>query len=172
MTDLPTGASVSAMTHRVRLSLSAVVLAMLVPLGGGPAAAAPECAPYCDATTTRIANRLHGHGHAGWLATVLEQYGYEGRRWAEITRIPGGHGKRYVGIIHVPVGNSAAVRRALGGFWFARKGTSFVLPLVTQTDTRGGTAKAYRTASKWAARRLGSGWRVVAPVTEPRQRPS
>lgn len=155
------------MSSRVRLTLCAVVLALLVPLGGSPAAAAPECAPYCDATTTRIATRLGGPGHDGWLATVLDQYGYEGRRWAEITRIPGGHGKRYVGIIHVPAGNAAAVRRALAGFWFARKGTAFVLPLVTHNDTRGDTARAYRTASKWAARRLGRGWGVVAPVTEP-----
>ncbi|UUZ59925.1 hypothetical protein [Nocardioides sp. B-3] len=98
---------------------------------------------------------------------MLDQYGYEGRRNAEISRIPGGHGKRYVGIIHVPAGNAAAVRRAMGGFWFARKDRAFVLPLVTQYDTQGGTGEAYRTASTWAARQLGKGWEVVAPATEP-----
>lgn len=158
------------MTNRVRLALCAVVLALLVPLGAAPAVAAPECAPACNATTTRIANRLEaprlaGSEHTGWLATVLDQYGYEGRRWAEITRIPGGHGKVHVGIIHVPAGRASAVRRALGGFWFARKGRAFVLPLVTQYDTRGGTTRPYRTTSKWVARRLGAGWSAVAPAT-------
>lgn len=160
------------MTNRLRLAVCAVVLALLVPLGGAPAAAAPECEPACNATTTRIANqlvvpRLAGDDHTGWLATVLDQYGYEGRRWAEITRIPGGHGKSHVGVIHVPVGRAAAVRRALGGFWFARKGRAFVLPLVTQYDTRGGVGEPYRTASEWAARRLGAEWGVVAPSTQP-----
>lgn len=152
------------MTNRARLALCALALAVLVPLGvGSPAASAPACEPYCDDTTTRIANRLDGHGHGAWLATVLDQYGYEGRRWAEITRIPEGHGKRFVGVIHVPAGKARAARRALQGWWFAKKGTAFVLPLVTKYDTQGGTGVKHRTATRWAVRRLGKGWRVVAP---------
>lgn len=148
-----------------RVALAAFVLAfVLLPLGAAsPANAAPVCEPYCDDTTTRIANRLDGRGHGGWLATVLDQYGYEGRRWAEITKIPAGHGKRYVGVIHVPAGNGPAVHRALKGWWFAQRRNAFVLPLVTATDTQGGAGIAYRTTTRWAVRRLGNDWRVVSP---------
>ena len=110
------------MPTRIRLTVCAIAFAVLAPLGGGPpAAAAPVCEPYCDDTTTRIANRLNGHGHGAWLATVLDQYGYQGRRHAEITRIPAEHGKRFVGVIHVPAGKARQARRALFGWWFVRR---------------------------------------------------
>jgi hypothetical protein len=145
---------------KIVISLVAA-LALLVPIA--PAAGAPVCEPYCNDTTTRIANRLNGHGHGAWLATVLDQYGYHGRRHAEITRIPAGHGKRFVGVIQVPDGNARKARRALLGWWFAQKRTMFVLPLVTKYDTQGGTGVRFRQASKWAVRRLGAGWVVVKP---------
>lgn len=151
------------MTLRTRIVACLVALA-LSPVGlASPAGAAPVCEPYCDDTTTRIANRLDGHGHGGWLATVLDQYGYHGRRWAEITRIPAGHGKRYVGVIHVPAGKGQRVHRALKGWWFAQRRNAFVLPLVTRYNTQGGTNLKHRTATRWAKRRLGSGWKVVSP---------
>lgn len=151
------------MVTRLGLVAGLLVLALLPVAAVPPAGAAASCEPYCDGTTTRIANRLHGHGHGAWWATVLDQYGYHGRRWAEITRIPAGHGKRFVGVIHVPAGNAPAAHRALKGWWFAQRRTAFVLPLVTKYDTQGGVGTRYRTASRWAARMLGRGWRVVAP---------
>lgn len=153
------------MTNRARLVAPALALTLLLPLGVGvgSASAAPVCEPYCNNVTTRIANQVNGRGHGGWLATVLDQYGYHGRRWAEITLIPKGHGKRYVGVIHVPSGNGQKVHRALKGWWFARKHNKFVLPLVTRYNTQGGSRRKFRKASYFAKRRLGDGWRVVAP---------
>jgi hypothetical protein len=151
------------MSGRIPLAAWLLSLALLPLAAAAPAAAAPICEPYCDDTTTRIANRLNGYGHGGWLATVLDQYGYHGRRWAEITRIPAGHGKRFVGVIHVPAGKGPKVHRALKGWWFAQRRNAFVLPLVTKYDTQGGSRVKYRTATRWAVQRLGKGWRGVAP---------
>jgi hypothetical protein len=154
---------VVVMTNRARAAALVLALALLMPLGVGSASAAPVCEPYCNDTTTRIANRIDGRGHGAWLATVLDQYGYHGRRWAEIARIPAGQGKRSVGVIHVPAGKGPKVHRALKGWWFAQRRNKFVLPLVTSTDTRGGSRVKFRTAARYAARKLGKGWRVVAP---------
>ena len=123
-------------------------------------ARAASCSPYCDATTVRVANRLGGRGHGGWLATTLDDGGYHGRRWAEIDQVSAGHGKRFVGVIHVPPGKAAKVRAALSDVWIAQRGTVFVLPLVTRDDTRGGAGSNYRKTARWAAARLGQGWVV------------
>jgi hypothetical protein len=116
-----------------------------------------------DSTTAQIADRLDGTHRSGWVATVLDRSGYPGKRHAEIVRIPSGHGKRWVGIIHVPTGNAAQALHALLGSWFARSGTRFVLPLVTKADAQGCRNSACRTSSRWAVRRLGAQWVVVAP---------
>ncbi|GAA0977420.1 hypothetical protein ENKNEFLB_02117 [Nocardioides aquaticus] len=129
----------------------------------GPAAAAPGCEPYCDDRTTAVANQLDGRGHGAWLATTLEDGGYNGRRRAEITKIPDGHGKRYVGVIHVPAGKPGKVRRALSGSWYAQRRTVFVLPLRTRYDTRGAANAKHREAAQWAARRLGGSWVARRP---------
>jgi hypothetical protein len=103
---------------------------------------------------------LHGTHRGGWLATVLDQYGYHGKRHAEIVRVHG-QPKRWVGIIHVPAGKARAVHRALNPhFWLAERGTAFVLPLVSHTMTNGGSTWRYYDTAKWAARKLGAGWRV------------
>jgi hypothetical protein len=127
------------------------------------AARADGTKPYGDNTTAHIADRLRGTHRGGWLATVLDEGGYAGRRHAEEVKIPAGHGRRWVGIIHVPSGNAARARAALAGVWFAQRGTRFVLPLQSSTYTNGGAGDAYRVASKWAVRRLGDGWALVAP---------
>lgn len=136
---------------------------LLLALSGSPVAAHPSCEPACNDATTRVANRIDGKGHVGWLATTLDINGYEGKRWAEITRIPPGHGKRNIGIIQVPKANTAQARKALKGSWLARKGNLFVLPLVTKYATDGGTGSNFQTAAEWAASKLGTGWKVVAP---------
>lgn len=94
---------------------------------------------------------------------MLDQYGYHGRRWAEIDRIPAGHGKGSVGIIHVPAGKGHKAHRALKGWWFAQRRNAFVLPLVTKHNTQGGAGTKYRTTARWAVRKLDDGWRVVRP---------
>lgn len=149
--------------RRLVFALFLVLLPLVGVVGGSPASAVPSCEPYCNGATSRVVNRLEGSGHGPWLATVLDQYGYEARRWAEITRIPGGHGKRHIGVIHVPEGHARGARRALDRFWFAKKGRTFVLPLVTATRTQGGRGAPYGVASRWAARRLGDGWQVNRP---------
>lgn len=148
----PTGAPASAETPASAQSSGVSAMRAAVP-----------CAPYCDKTTFRTANRLRGRGHGGWLATTLDSGGYGGRRWAEINRIPAGHGKFHVGIIHVPAGNAFRARSALSGARFAQRGTVFVLPLVTRNYTDGAAGPAYRRTAQWAARRLGAGWVVRAP---------
>jgi hypothetical protein len=147
------------MKIRATLAVLAVIVTAVV-------VAAPTNAdttePYGDNATARIADRLHGKQRGGWLATTLDIGGYHGKRHAEVVKIPAGHGKRWVGIIHVPSGNAAKARRALAGAWFAQNGTRFVLPLRAQYYTDGGPGQRFRTAARWAARRLG-GWKVVAP---------
>jgi hypothetical protein len=139
----------------------ALVLAATV-LGGG-AATADGTKPYGDDVTAHIADRLNGTKRIAWLATTLDIGGYSGRRHAEEAKIPAGHGRRWVGIIHVPSGKAAEAHRALAGVWFAQRGRSFVLPLWSSTNTDGGAGDTFRTASRWAAKRLGTGWIVVAP---------
>lgn len=145
------------------MTACALASALALSVGPGTAAAAPECEPYCNDATSRTANRIDGRGHGAWLATVLDQYGYEGRRWAEITYVPAGHGKRSIGVIQVPAGKARQARRALDGWWFAQNGRTFVLPLVSRTDTRGGTGVAFKTAARWTERKLGAGWVVRTP---------
>jgi hypothetical protein len=119
--------------------------------------------PYGDNVTGHIANVLHGRHRGGWLATTLDIGGYHGKRHAEEIKIASGHGRRWVGVIHVPAGNGNKAARALSGSWFARNGTRFVLPLVSSTATDGGAGSTFRTAAKWAVRRLGGGWHTVSP---------
>src|SRR5205085_7889085 len=64
-------------------------------------AEADSTKPYGDNVTGSIANRLHGTHRGAWLATVLDEGGYSGRRHAEIVKIADGHGRRWLGIIHV-----------------------------------------------------------------------
>jgi hypothetical protein len=144
---------------------------MLVGLTAVLSAAAPtvvanadadHTAPYGDAATDAIADRLDGRDRSPWLATTLDIGGYGGRRHAEIVEIPAGHGKRYVGIIHVPDGKTRKAHDALAGAWFAQKGTKFVVPLRSSTWTDGYPGQRYQRAARWAANRLG-GWRLVAP---------
>lgn len=149
--------------------LAAAVAAITVSFGFAPASAdADTTAPYGDAATDSIADRLHGRARGGRLATTLDccgQYDYYGRRHAEIVKIPDGHGKRWVGIIHVPGGRARAVHRVLvdRDAWFAQNGTRFVLPLKNQYDTSGDSTRAHRRAAAWAVKRLGDRWRLVAP---------
>lgn len=145
---------------RERLGGLIAALALVVPLTALPAAASANCAPYCDQVTKKITRDLNGTGHAAWFATVLDSGGYHGRRHAEITRIPRGHGKRYVGVIHVPAGKAKKVHRALADYWFAQRKTMFVLPLTTKYDTSGGTSSKHVKTARWAARRLGTGWKA------------
>lgn len=142
---------------------SILIAASLAVAAAPPSQAAPRCRPYCDSFTTRVANRIDGRGHGAWLATVLDQYGYDGRRWAEITRIPRGHGTRAVGVIHVPDGRAADARAALDGFYFAQRGTVFVLPLASDTNTSGGTGERFGQAARFAVRKLGEGWNLRTP---------
>ena len=151
------------MTTRAFVAALGLLVSLLVGGVSAPAQAAAGCKPYCSKATIHTANRLDGKGHRGWLATELDSNGYRGKRWAEIDRIPPRHGKRYVGIIQVPKQNAAKARRALAGSWFAKRGNLFVLPLVTQYDTRGASGAKYKTTARWAAKRLGKGWKVVAP---------
>lgn len=119
------------MLRRLALVCS-LVLVLLVPMGGVTASAAPGCKPYCNDTTSRIAKRIKGKGHDAWLATTLDIGGYHGKRWAEITRIPAGHGKRNIGVIHVPKRKAKKARAALSGVYFAQRGGRFVVPLKTK----------------------------------------
>ena len=151
------------MNTRTVLACLLLTVAVVVVGPSATAAQADGTKPYGDNFTAHIADRLHGTHRIGWLATVLEDGGYTGSRHAEQVKIPAGHGKRWVGIIHVPAGNAAQARAALAGVWFAQRGTKFVLPLQSSTYTNGGTADAYRLTAKWASRRLGDGWVLVAP---------
>lgn len=146
-------------SKRVATALAAVVGVGLTALP----AHADHTKPYGDDVTGHIANVLHGTHRGAWLATVLDDGGYHGKRHAEEIKIAAGHGRRWVGVIHVPTGNAARARRALKGVWFAELGTRFVLPLRSNTYTNGGTGSTYRTAAKWAAKRLQHGWHTVSP---------
>jgi hypothetical protein len=150
----------AVMPMRAHLVGYIATLALVGPLGALPGTASAGCAPYCDKVTKKIARELNGNGHGAWLATVLDDGGYQGRRHAEITRIPKGHGKRYVGVIHVPAGKAKRAHRALMDHWFAQRQTEFVLPLVTRYDTRGGAGARYKKTARWAKNRLGIGWKV------------
>lgn len=119
--------------------------------------------PYGDRATAHVADVLHATNRGGWVATTRDINGYSGRRHAEEVKIPTGHGKRWVGIIHVPSGKGGAAASALSGTWFARKGTQFVLPLRSSTDTDGCAGDTCKVAAQWAKRRLGAGWILVAP---------
>ena len=145
-----------------KIILGLVAAAATLGLAVGPAHA-DSTEPYGDDVTGSIANQLHGTHRGAWLATVLDQGGYHGRRHAEVIKIPDGHGTRWAGVIHVPAGNAARVRHALAGQWFAKRGTRFVLPLRSSTWTSGGSGARYHNAAKWADRTLGSGWKVDAP---------
>lgn len=127
-------------------------------LGGGDGTR-----PYGDAATAQVADRIDGTHRVPWLATTLDDGGYAGGRHAEIVKIRSGHGKRYLGIIHVSAGKAAKAREALAGAWCAQRGTRFVLPLRSSTWTSGYPGARYKAAARWAARRLGSGWHLVAP---------
>lgn len=144
--------------HRLLTALALLLTLTLVP-------AAPAQAWGGDRVTNAIADKLRATNRGGWLATTLDDGGYHGRRTAQIVRIPAGHGKRWVGIIRVPAGNGGAAARALDGVWFTRNGTRFVLPLVSQYDTRGAAGLGAKTAASWARNRLGAGWVVYAPAT-------
>lgn len=150
---------------RAHVSVAALTAALL-PLGAfaaGPATAAPSCEPYCDDATSRVANTIGGRGHGAWVATTLDIGGYSGPRWAEITKIPAGHGKRDIGIIRVPKGKGAAARRALDGAWLVQQRSLFVLPLRSGTDTDGDVGAKHRKAARYAAKRLGAGWKIRRP---------
>lgn len=133
-----------------------------------PAAQADPSFPYGDRTTASIADKLNARNRGGWLATTLDfEPGcptYSGPRRAAIGSIPAGHGRRWVGIIHVTTTDRArAVRRNLncqGVRYAMAPGGRFVLPLRSSTDTEGGAAESFRVAAAWAVRRLGTGWVV------------
>ena len=123
---------------------------------------------YRDAATDQVADVLHGTHRTAWPATTLDCCtlpSYTGPRHAVIVKIPRGHGTRWVGIIHVPSGSGAAARAALvaKGVWFVGKGTRFVLPLESSTDTSGEASGACSRAAHWAAGRLGDGWVLTGP---------
>lgn len=160
--------------HQAR-ALAALIAIAAITLVGSPVQATPQqatvitamaaakanpTAPYGNATTQRIARKLRATNRGGWLAVTLNINGYGGPRKAEIVRIPAGHGKRYVGIIHVKPSKAKKVRRALSDVWVARRGGQFVVPLRSRYVTDGcGSRKCHRTA-KWAKKRLGARWKV------------
>jgi hypothetical protein len=133
----------------------------------GSVAHADPSFPYGDRATAHIADVLKGTHRGGWLATTLD-YGcdvtYGGPRHAEEVKIPPGHGRRWVGIIHVSTRSRAKKVRATlecQGVWFAQgSGGRFVVPLRSNYDTDGGTGLTFKQAATWAKRRLGSGWAV------------
>lgn len=147
---------------------TSTIVGVLVPLViglGAPAATADSTRPYGDQATAQVADRLHGKQRGGWLATTLGYGGnvsYQGPRKAEIVKVPAGHGRRWVGIIHVKTPERAQRVRAslVCRAWFARSGTRFVLPLRSSTWTDGGGGASYKQAAKWAKRRLGTGWAI------------
>jgi hypothetical protein len=151
-----------ASRKRASTGLAAGVFTLMLGLGSLPAQA-DVTKPYGDNVTGHIANVLHGTHRGGWLATVLDEGGYHGKRHAEEVKIPAGHGRRWVGIIHVPPAKAKRAARALSGVWFARAGARFVLPLRSNDFTNGGTGATYKQSAKWAAKRLGKAWRVVSP---------
>lgn len=153
------------MLESLRAKMSAAVAGLVLTLAALAVFASPVHAdgtrPYGDNATGHIANVLHGTHRGAWLATTLDIAGYHGKRHAEEIKIAAGHGRRWVGVIHVPVGKGDQAARALSGTWFARYGTRFVLPLVSNDATDGGGGSTFHAAAKWAANRLGKGWRVV-----------
>jgi hypothetical protein len=150
---------------RTRIVASTIVGTLATLLLAVPGANADGTEPWGDKATGKIANRLDGTHRGGWLATTLG-YGcdvtYNGPRKAEIVRIPAGHGRRWVGIIHVTKPKQA--RRVHAALvckaWFARSGGRLVLPLRSSTWTDGGVGATYKEAAIWAKRRLGAGWKV------------
>ena len=146
------------------LTILALGLAVLVGALAPPAAQAHT--GHSDRATHRIADRLNGKHLGDWLATTLSDcdVAYSGPRHAEIVKIPAGHGRRWVGIIHVSTTTRAnRVRAALEcqDVWFTQgSGGRFVLPLRDQYYTSGGSGDTYRQTARWAKRRLGDGWVV------------
>lgn len=136
-----------------------VASAALVLAGSLPAAANPT-APYGNAATQKVAKQLGTKHRGGWLAVTLDIGGYHGPRQAEIGQIPAGHGKRWVGIIHVKKKSQRArVRAALGDVAFAQRAGRFVVPLKTKYRTDGCRSIKCVKATRWAAKRLG-GWKT------------
>jgi hypothetical protein len=154
---------------RIPKSLSAILLGLAVTVGGfsvAPAAQADASFPYGDRATDHIADELKGTRRVGWLATTLD-YGcaatYTGPRHAEIVRIPAGHGRRWVGIIHVSTTARALEVRATlecQGVWFAQRGGRFVLPLQSSIYTDGCSGDTFKQTARWAKKRLGTRWVV------------
>ncbi len=143
----------------------AVTLLLTVPTAQ---AGRDSTATYRDAATNTVAAVLHGTHRTAWPATTLDCCtlpSYTGPRHAVLVKIPRGHGTRWVGIIHVPAGRGAAARDALAakGVWFVGKGTRFVLPLESSTDTSGEASGACSRAAHWAAGLLGDGWVITGP---------
>jgi hypothetical protein len=150
----------------VPFRLAGLTAATALTLAAGLAVApthADGTKPYGDNVTGHIANVLHGTHRGAWLATVLDEGGYHGKRHAEEVKVAAGHGRRWVGIIHVPPAKAKSAASALSGVWFARAGSRFVLPLRSNDFTNGGTGSTYKASAKWAAHRLGKVWRVVSP---------
>lgn len=140
-----------------------LTVSALLAVGALFATVSPAAAWGGDRVTRTICDNLNGRQQGGWLATTLDDGGYHGRRKAQLTKTATGHGKRWVGVIHVPVGKAQRAHRALDGVWFAQSRTRFVVPMRTQFWTSGGRGDSYRASARWVARKLGGNWRVVAP---------
>lgn len=151
--------------HILASMIALLVVALTVGLTM-PSAVADSTAPYGNRVTARVADQLGGSHRIGWFATTLDIGAcgtvYRGPRKAEIVKIPAGHGRRWVGIVHVTGAERVKkVRRTLAcSAWSAQSGGRFVLPLRSSTWTDGGVRTTYRKTAIWAKKRLGAGWVV------------
>lgn len=148
------------MKRRSRLMVPIVMIVALTMGLQSPARAGDDTEPYGNDVTAKIADTLNGRDRVGWHALTLDIGGYTGKRHAEIVKIRAGHGKRWIGIIHVPNGKAQKARNALGDVWLGQRGTRFVVPLQTKTDTDGCVKTACKTAARWAVKRLGNRWKL------------
>ena len=142
-------------------ALAATALAATLLVAGSAAHARPDStAPYGDKVTGAIADKLDGKHRDGWMATILDYGRYTGPRHAEIMKTSTGHGKRWVGVIHVPAKRVKAARNAFVGQWYAEHGRAFVMPLTSEVDNFGGHTPDYKACAQWAAKTLGKKWKV------------
>lgn len=153
-------------------AIAGLALGSIFAASGAFPAHADSTKPYGDSVTSHMADRLHGTHRGGWLATTLDtgywtangqHVNYTGPRHAEEILTTAGHGKRWIGVIHVASTRAAKVRKTLrtGGVWFAQRHGQFVLPLKSKDYTDGGAAPAFQRAARWAASRLGWSARTV-----------
>lgn len=153
------------MRKHITLSAIAGTLAALV-IGLGTPANAESTRPFGDAVTGNVANRLNGTHRVAWMAITLDddcETTYAGPRHAEIVKISAGHGRRWVGIIHVATTTRAKKARAAlecQGVWFVQSAGRFVLPLGSSIYTSGGSGDTYKKSAVWAKKRLGAAWQV------------